>query len=88
MSDVDCFHQLERGLQDLGLVEDAQWMQRARTCPYTTSSEMYGELGEAIRRIYRSIPRESVVSLRHVFSDCEHSVRRAWPGFTLAPDAW
>ena len=77
------FKELEEGLLQLGLVGDARWLNQARSCCYTTSSEMLGELGAMVQRIHRSIPQQSISSLSEDFAECEAAVQIAWPNFTL-----
>jgi hypothetical protein len=79
----ECFVRLERELLDRGLVEDAGWLHRTATGAYTTSSEMYGELGAIVQRIYRCIPEKAASDLRPAFEDCERLVRLAWPDFRI-----
>jgi hypothetical protein len=87
MSDIDCFEALERGLQESGLTEEADSLRQTRTSVYTTSSELYGELGETVGRIYRVVPTDAAQSLRKLFKACERSVRNAWSEFRLRRDA-
>ena len=86
MHGIESFKALEEGLLELGLVEDARWLNQTRTCAYTSSSEMLGELGAMVRRIQRSIPKEAVNSLREKFANCENTVQAAWPCFSLKED--
>ncbi len=83
MQRTDAFKELEDGLLQLGLVEDARWLNGTRTCCYTTSSEMLGELGAMVRRIYGSVPVEAVTSLNNYFTECESAVQLAWPDYNL-----
>lgn len=69
----------------MGLFEDARWMHVRLSQSYTTSSEMLGECGEMVRRIYRIIPSEARGALSDLFDECELSVKRAWPNFCLDP---
>lgn len=79
---IDSFKALEDGLLKLGLVEDALWLKQTRNCAYTTSSEMLGELGEMVQRIYHSIPLEAANSLREHFYDCEDVVQKLGPALS------
>jgi hypothetical protein len=81
--DNDCFKDLECRLRDAGLVEDARWLRQARTNAYTASSELLGETGAMVARIYRSIPVAERESLRADFEKCERAVQLAWPKFNL-----
>jgi hypothetical protein len=86
-TEFNSFQRLERGLHELGLVDDARWLYRSRTCAYPTSSERYGELGAVVRSIHRSISRDAARSLRGLFDECEHTIRLVWPNFNLRDDA-
>jgi len=83
MTNIECFNELEDGLIELGLVEDARRLNQTRTDCYTTSSEMLGELGAMVRRIHRTIPQEAVSSLHEKFAYCESAVQAGWPNYTL-----
>jgi hypothetical protein len=85
-SDFTCFHELERGLLKLGLVEDARWMHEALTRAYSSSAEMLGEVGAMARRTHRGIPAVAAINLRSEFNACVQLVRTAWPEFSLTAD--
>ena len=80
---MNCFQRLERALVDAGFVEDARWIREPLSLPWTTSGEMLGEFGLAIKRIYKAIPIDARTALRDLFGECEQAVQRAWPEFTL-----
>ena len=82
-SGLSCLHDLENGLLGLGLVEDARRLQGTLVCVYTTSSEMFGEIGEMVRGIHRTIPESARVDLRSEFAACVRLVRTYWPEFAM-----
>jgi hypothetical protein len=79
-----CFEELESELLRLGFVEDAHRLHGTLVCAYTTSSEMYGEIGEMVREIHGAIPESARVELRSEFAACVRAVRIAWPEFAIA----
>ena len=82
-SGLTCFEILAQRLLGLGLAEEAKSLSGAVTSVYTTSSEMYGEIGLEIRRIHGVVPVAAARELRAEFKACVKSVRTAWPEFTL-----
>jgi len=82
-SGLSCFDNLENGLLGLGLVEDARRLHGTLVSVYTTSSEMFGEIGEMVRHIHRTIPESARVELRSEFAACARLVRGYWPEFTI-----
>jgi hypothetical protein len=82
-SGLGCFDNLENGLLGLGLAEDARRLHGTVVGVYTTSSEMFGEIGETVRHIHRAIPESARVELRSEFAACVKVVRTVWPEFAI-----
>ena len=80
---ADPYQELIEALRHEGLVEDARWLSGVLTVAYTTSSEMYGKLGQMMSRIHRSIPVDSARRLRSLFEECSRTVKKVWPMYQL-----
>ncbi len=74
----DCFRRLIQGLRDEGFEEAAGRLDDLLNhTAWTTSSELIGELGLAIRDFERTRPAITS-SLRAIIKECKSVVRSVW----------
>ena len=77
----DCFRQLIQHLRDEHFDQPAQHLDfMFRHVAWTSSSELIGELGTAIREFQHSTAQQSR-SLRSLLDECMQAVLRVWPDF-------
>ena len=67
------FDELLRGLREHGRVEDAEGLKSLMVIGWTSSSEMVGELGQALLAL--DVP----AALKEAKQRCLQEVRKVWP---------
>ncbi len=66
-------------LRERGFVAEAEELHSRVHCAYTTSSELYGEIGSAIRRLQRCLGRRMPADAQSLLEGAMVEVRKVWP---------
>ena len=72
--------QIEAGLRQAGFRDSANALHSALSAAYTTSSEMLGEFGKALRQAERRAGPDLPAELKQQIDRCLREIRKTWPG--------